>query len=864
MPWLSIAPFAGRPLGLTDHAPVHPAVNPPFDNVMGPHRQRATEKRTADSASSFFNVEDRDLAIERLRAQMARGEVVLFTGAGFSAGASNAEGEQVPQGTELKRAIWDLIEPGEEPDEGSTLADTYAVALAQGRTRLTELLNKRLRVAPDSLGEIHKLWLSLPWRRAYTLNIDDLEIAASRRFDLPNKIVPHSGLHGQLPTVTEGKLLYTHLNGTLDDVPDVTFADPQYGQRHLQENPLYRQLTADLLSYTAVFVGTEIRESLFWQYIAMRDSRGTRGVREMRPVSFLVTPQLPKDRQLMLATFNIRWIRATVDEFAIEVLAELDDAARKGHLVRRTAAPRTGEVSLPLVSELASLPDTTRSDYLMGAEPSWEDIRSGRAIERDFERQLDPVQLEGCIVVAGTAGSGTSTALRRLALRMVADGRDVRWIGADHDFDAHDLSRALVEQQNDLTVVIDDADTFGLSLRDLLKDQKSSLPHVTLILGMRVTRLDHILGQNLDDGLYKEINVPLLEDSDIELLVSALEKDNKLGALKKLTHAARIERIRHECNRELLVAMIEATSGERFELKVTEEFESLEPEQKLIYAVLAISTELRFGLTKDEILIAAGDISNTGLYALDRLLARRLLSNPGGDNIRVRHRRLAEVVVNELSRRGQMLEPYRGLAHMMAMRTTPGKRKSRNAKLLTALIGHGRIGKTFRVDDARAIYDSLEEALSSSYHYWLQRGAFEVQHGNIRHAGNFLQQAKAGGEHDYRVETEWAYYLLKSAYLDPDAVDARDKVEQAKQILLDQIDRRGTRDVHVWHVFGSQILVWTRKASLSPDERAEELEFARNQMDKGRQAHPHARKLRQLYEEIERDWLMTRVPPDQT
>jgi SIR2-like domain len=807
-------------------------------------------------------VENQDFAVERLNAQMARGEVVLFTGAGFSAGATNAKGEPVPQGTELKRAIWDLIEPGEEPGEGSTLADTYAAALAQGKSRLTELLRKRLQVAPDSLTGTHELWLSLPWRRAYTLNIDDLEIAATRKFELPNRIVSHSGLHGQLPNIPAGALLYTHLNGTLDDVPDVTFADPQYGQRHLQENPLYRQLTADLLSYTVVFVGTEIRESLFWQYIAMRDSRGTRGVKEMRPASFLVTPQLPKDRQLMLATFNIRWICATADEFASKVLAKLGTASQKGHLVRRTAASKSGQVDLPLVSDLASIPDTSRSEYLMGAEPTWDDIRSGRAIERQFEREQDLSQLDGCVVITGTAGAGTSTALKRLALRLTADGQDVRWIGAEHDFDAHDLSRVLTQHNGDLTVVIDDADTFGLQLRDILRDLKSAMPHITLILGMRVTRLDHILGQRIGDGLYSEINVPLLEDSDIELLLMALEADSKLGALKQLTHHARIDRIQRECNRELLVAMIEATSGERFELKVTEEFDSLEAEQKLIYAVVAIATELRFGLTKDEVLIASGDVSNTGLFALDRLLARRLLSNASGDNIRIRHRRLAEVVANGMRRGGQLFEAYHGLANTMAMRAVPGERKSRNARLLTALIAHSRIGNTFAVDDARAIYDSLEELLKDSYHYWLQRGAFEVQYGNIRHAGNYLQQAKAGGEHDYRVETEWAYYLLKSAYLNPDAADAHEKVEEGKKILLDQIDRRGSRDVHVWHVYGSQILAWTRQAQLSPDERAGELEFAKVQMDRARMAHPHARKLQQLHDEIEREWLMTRVPPE--
>jgi hypothetical protein len=807
-------------------------------------------------------VEGKDFAIERLKAQLARGEAILFTGAGFSAGATNADGKPVPQGSELKEAIWSLVEPGEQPDVGSTLADTYAVALSQGRGRLKELLVDRLTVSPSSLTETHRLWLSMPWRRAYSLNIDNLETAAARHFDLPHRIVPYSGLKSRLPAVAGDELLYTHLNGVLNDVPDVTFADPQYGQRHLQENPIYEQLAADLLSYSVVFVGTEIRESLFWQYVAMRDSRGARGVKEMRPVSFLVTPTLPRDRQRMLATFNIRWLSATTEEFAEHVLSQLGDAPHKGHVLKRTTTVKRGVVDLPRVADLADRPDSGPSEYLMGAQPTWGDIRSGRAIERDFERNIDIDDIGDCLVIAGTAGAGTSTAMKRLALRVTAEGTDVRWIGANHDFDAYQLSRALTQHQDKVTLFIDDADTFGRAIRDLVKDLPSAMPHVTLVLGMRVAKLDRILGEDAGEHLFKEINVPLLEDSDIEALLETLERNNKLGALKPLRHKDRIERIRNECNRELLVAMIEATSGDKFELKVAEEFNSLEAEQRLVYAVVSIATELRFGLTRDEILMATGDLSNTGLFALERLLSRRLLTDRDGQLIRVRHRRLAEVVVDGMRSGGQMFEAYRGLASTMAIRASPEDRKSREAKLLTSLMAHGRIGKTFAVDDARTLYDSLEVRLRDYYHYWLQRGAFEVQHGNIRLAGNFLQQARAGGQHDYRVDTEWAYYLLKSAYLNPQATNAPVKVAEAKEILLEQIEQRGSRDVHVWHVYGSQILAWTRRAPLSADERAHELGFAKGQMEAACRAHPYARELRQLYEQIEREWLMTRVPPE--
>lgn len=185
---------------------------------------------------------DFDQIVQRLGDQMARGEVILFTGAGFSHGATDRDGQPIPQVRQLKEEIWDLIWPGEPGVEESSLADTYAAALSEAGNRLAELMRSRLTVLPDSVTDAHRVWLSMPWRRAYTLNIDDLEAAASRAHDLPRRIRPVSGLVRSLPLGTGGDLLYVHLNGTLEDVPNVTFTDPQYGRRQAEGSALYEQL----------------------------------------------------------------------------------------------------------------------------------------------------------------------------------------------------------------------------------------------------------------------------------------------------------------------------------------------------------------------------------------------------------------------------------------------------------------------------------------------------------------------------------------------------------------------------------------------------------------------------------------------
>lgn len=638
----------------------------------------------------------------------------------------------------------------------------------------------------------------------------------------------------------------------------------RYGKSFNEPGAYFRErpLAADLLAYPVVFVGTELRESLFWQYVALRDERGSRGVTEHRRRSYLVTPTLPPDRQRLLQAYNIAWVKATADEFADGVLQRLEEPAGRGHMVRAAAAAPQEGVSLRPVAELAALPAPQESEYLLGVQPTWNDIATGRAVERDFEGELAVESDEGCLLVKGTAGAGTSTTLMRLALRAVAADRDVRWIDANHGFDARELSRVLRKHGQAFVLVIDDADTFGPPVAELAEDVATTTPGSLLILGMRSARADRVMRSWRADGkLRREVTVPLLEDSDIERLLGTLERHNQLGALKRLDHPARVERIRQECGRELLVAMIEATSGERFEIKAYEEFLDLVDEQRLIYAIVALASELRFVLGREEILMAADDISNTALYALERLVANRLLIATG-DGYRVRHRMVAELVVKGMRGDAIALAPYQGLVRAIAARHQPARPRSREAKLVTALISHARVMRFFALDDARRLYASVENLLADDYHFWLQRGSMEVEAGNLSRAANYLQQAFAGGEHDHKLQTEWAYYLLKSAHQNPRAGDAAEKAARGQEILLDQIERRGGDDSYPWHVYGAQMLGWLRRAPLPAAERQRQLGIVKDRVKEGARLHPHAEELRGLARDLQEEWLMTVIPED--
>jgi len=73
------------------------------------------------------------------------------------------------------------------------LGDVYGVAARQNRNRTERLMRDLLTVSYRTLPEWYRIWFAAPWSRIYTVNIDDLEAAANRAFDLPRDIEAVSG-----------------------------------------------------------------------------------------------------------------------------------------------------------------------------------------------------------------------------------------------------------------------------------------------------------------------------------------------------------------------------------------------------------------------------------------------------------------------------------------------------------------------------------------------------------------------------------------------------------------------------------------------------------------------------------------------
>jgi hypothetical protein len=802
---------------------------------------------------------------QRLANQIASGELILFTGAGFSLSANNHLGSGIPSVRRLSEALWPIAFPGTSYEESSTLGDIYEVAVSRAGNKVRDTLKDLLTVDSSSIPDCYRKWFEMPWARIYTLNVDDLDEAVHRTFEIHRRIQSINALKDSYPSET-GDLLSVHLNGRVADYPDMTFSPRQYGERTARHEPWYYHLVSDLVSHPILYVGTVLDEPLLWQHIELRRSRNPQQ-RELRPGSYLVTPLISAARRAMLDGFNIKLVEMKQEEFVANVLDTMEVEKQKGLAViaSRRAASAGGKF-LHSVADLRTQKDDGSSDYLLGREPFWSDITAGRAVKRAFETELkETIEKSGenVVVLTGTAGAGKSTTLMRLALEYHAEGKEVGWLDSEVDLPLWRIREAVRNSKFNV-LAIDDADNFGHSIGSLLADFTSDNPDMLILAGMRSTKFDRLQVEDYLRGhshlLYA---IPHLENTDIESLLDALERANRLGYLRGLSHQQRIDAFQQNAGRQLLVAMIQATSNERFEEKIDSECRDLPRELGLIYCIGAIATSLRGSLTKDEFLLASGDSSNEQLNRVQRLLDQRLFIAPDNKHIRVRHRVVADRAVDYYRREGLTREPIIGLLFAVATKAHAEQhRKSREQKLLLQLMNHRvLLNLTSDQETPRLAYAEVENILGWNYHFYLQRGSFEVEAGDLDLAKNFLDQARSMAADDYMVETEWAYMTLKRAAMNAAASWAQDAANEAFTELEDAIERRGKNDYYPYHVLGSQGLSWARRAVMSTDEKIRLLQRIFNIVQEGVKYHPKQRELDQLAKDIDKQRLMMVVRP---
>jgi len=789
-----------------------------------------------------------------LERSLVNGNAVLFTGAGYSRGAMSTAGLPLPLGWELATALWPIAFPEQPFDDASSLGEIYDVAVRVSPGMTKGLLEHRLRADSNGIPDYYYDYMRLPWFRIYTLNLDDLLDVVARKATLPRSFRSVAG--SKLTHMPYDDLLGVHLNGRLVDFPDVTFSAPQYGERTSAPDVAYTTLANDLMSHPVIYIGTQLDEAPLWHHISMRGSKGPG--RELRPRSFLVAPKLPVARAAMLDRFNVIHVPMTAEEFA-QTYVTSSLSKLPPSLPFRAGAIDSAWLS---VNTARSLPAEEPAEFLMGREPSWSDFTSGYAITRSFEVDLPTrAAASSVLLVTGTAGSGKSTTLMRLALELQTAGKAVGWLRPESGESLARIASTALSAGLD-TCVIDDADRFGDRLPDLIQriTGEPNGPHV--VLSVSGVRAERSLADALPSGMLPEpVVVPPLEDSDIDSLLDALAAASRLGRLAGKPRDEQVATFRDKAGRQLLVAMIEATSGRRFEEKIVEECQDLPEDVKLPYAVTALATSHGYKIPQEEVAAATGDAPRA-IEALDTLTRSHLIFRSTNKLLQTRHALVAERAVNYFRTSGALTAAIEGLAFVLSTKVYVGMPRNQTRRLLTVLINHDYLRRqlTSRFE-VRSLYQKLEPTLRDDPHYWLQRGSYELEEGDLQQADVFLAQARGMNPGDYMIDTEWSYLLLRQAVADPKDSISASRANEALDLLFDVVDRFGQRTPNTYAVLAQSGSLWYEVSGLSQAEKRLAMTTLRATVQEGLRKHAANRGLRAAAEDLERRYLLLSVTP---
>lgn len=795
-------------------------------------------------------------AVPYLADRLRRGDMLLFTGAGFSRAAQNVDRDAFPLLNELRPLLWDLCYPGQPIHPSTSVQSLFSTAKARAGGKLKALLQRKLTAIPEGVPSLYDDIFAMPWHRVYTLNVDNLDAIVAARSRHERRVRPISALRPERERrhPYQSDLEVVHLNGMIADAPDlVTFSMEQYAERLQSKDAFYIQCAADLAAMPAVFIGTPLDESPLWAHMQLR-SRGVE--RAYRKRSFIVSPDLdPARAETLHRELNVEHIPLTTEQFHELIASELSQDVEAGRESLRVAAESAARRrDIPLLSELRAIAPIPAREYLLGTRPTIADVVAGRTAERDqtvaiqeaIQARLARSAQDEVVVLCGTAGSGKSTCLLQVGLAIEAAGRSVGWLDSDSEINAREIVRALSGDARPDVLLVDDASGFGRELASGFGELRAQGRLPVVIIACRTFQADS-LGDSLrlSSVAAEEFQLANLSDGEITRLLMVLDRENRLGVLKGLDQRSRVERFREKAGRQLIVAMLEATSGKPFRDTLVSELDGLEGEARTVYALAAISTSMGFGVTLPELLIAINGASDKTHRSIESLQRRHLLTRDSRGEFRVRHPVISDVLLEAIITDGAMSELLSSLAVAFAAVVDPSDtQRSRSQRRMRRLMNHNFLFERLGVVGAAQVFDAIERYLSSDSHYWLQRGSFELEHGSLDRAENFLGSAISITPGDNLCKTEFGYLRLRQAVNSPSAEASRALLEEGFALLHEAILGRQKLDPHQYHILASQLVAWTRRSDVSRQERLEWLTQAETAINEGRNRFPRNEMIR--------------------
>lgn len=698
-----------------------------------------------------------------LKKEIIQGKVILFLGAGSSFHSQNGQGDDIKLGAELAKAIATYAGFTYKNESLSTVCS----ALEQQKPRLYEILQNELRYCSPS--DALKTLAKYPWRRIYSINIDDaFDVAlkdspqnvdrcdihsSTKDFSAPYKVVQFIKLHGSIDRLEEG----------------IIFSSKDYA-RHFSRNHIwYERIPFDMRDYTFVFIGTKLDESIFLATI--EDAKHRLGVSIRN--GYLVVPEITDiESEAIRNNFNAIVIKWTIAEFCdwlrtnIPYLTYQDLAINSSHdmqeLLKSVAIDPTllsrkwlysvAKIDDNFMNAIQALePSGVERNFYRGFKPTWGDIKEEIPAITSYTREIVEkfnARDSRLMIVVGPAGSGKTTLLMQCAASLSkASDIPVYFVNKNDEIEEVINGFNSIHKTPFVLIVDKIGDWYSLLEKKILDDSMGNC----YVIASEKTNFWKKINKNKKMESIATIPVEKMREGDVKEILGKVEKYGRWVRLAKMNETQRINEFMERANRQLLIALLEATSGIGFEKIIENDYKSISDEslQSLIAAV-SLYTRHSAGIRSD-VLFKALEYLGIDIIAIDEIMnGLSGILYKINERYYVRHsvyanHLLEKVIDKNLIKRSivSVLKGYSGYKTPYYFSFEPSE-----YSIFKKLINHKFIKYLLKDEDLSIlIYKELEKQLESDGQFWLQYGLMLRDYGHHYDAYDKLSASLDVHEH---------------------------------------------------------------------------------------------------------------------
>ncbi|MFP4698575.1 MAG: SIR2 family protein [Eubacteriales bacterium] len=794
---------------------------------------------------------------EKIIKAVLSGNAVLFLGAGASASSNLQNGDNVPLGNNLAENIHQHFYPNENYDGESLQMISSSIQEVLGSEKLHEFLYELLNNVDPSKG-LRDL-TKFKWHNIYTTNIEQaIENAYKIEDEKSQELITVVGPLDQGSEDKNTQVTLHKLHGciTRKDIP-LVFSLEDYANFKDDHLKLFDKLSIDLVERQFIFIGYSMQDVNFQKVWSTLNRYCN--ITTLEEKYFFVGPNIKESLAQYLNSKNIDYLDMTIDKFGeflinntrgerqkLEEYYMKNIAPAKIFEVTELTEKDKYELSKDFEFPLIEMKKPYKKDvtFYKGAEPLWKDIKYNLDANRDllnillkdFKNWFKYPKYK-LWVITGGAGDGKSTLLKRLSVELANRvGENVFFAHSRSELDPKRIVEFQKHIDRPIIILLDNiADRVGKvsTLINFVKQNDSQV----LIIGAARTSDWNIITQESLVSKYQEYQLSKLSDGEITKILGKLRKNNCLNYLSEFSKEDQFDFFKNLADRELIVALREATTNKKFDEIIASEFSKIKSEQaKKAYLYVCIVNQLRYRIPQS-LLIRIMNMDFSTIYEnIFKYTEGIIYFDKTRDEkdflLRARHSVIAEVVVNLFCKTD--VEKY-DFVEAIISSSIPSSPLEKS--LQKKISHHSTITLLFKdMQIGINCYNMLSEQFPDDSLLLQQKALFLSKNSKFEEAKSSIEEALRMYPTSYILRNSKGTIYLKESLEEDDLSKSIFLRDKGKDILLKAIRKSRSSNPYHYHSLINHLIKWYKKFNSSSEELIEEIHSL---LEEGTKNHPN-------------------------